>query len=98
MDDQTPQIGEADPMAAQVALAWEQMLTIATAQGFTREQIMVLTIRTAMMILSSTRDALWSQMKPIPVGETEAASMFRSRIRDLDRNARTLVEHFEMED
>lgn len=48
-----------DLMANQVGGAWEQMLGIATAQGMTRDQILVLTAKTAGMILKSTAGAFW---------------------------------------
>lgn len=85
-------------MAVQVGAAWEQMLSIATQQGFTREQIMVLTMRTARQILLATSDALWGDAvtgdQDYPVREIEAGTLFRDRIRDLARTGDTLTRHF----
>lgn len=67
-----------DAMALQVGGAWEQMLTIGTAQGLSREDLMVVTVKTAAMILRSTTDALWPS---IVTPDTEIAA--RAQLLDL---------------
>lgn len=58
-------------MRGQVEAAWQMMLSQATAAGFTREQIITLTLDTAAVILDSTAKALWPDDE-IPASETYA--------------------------
>jgi hypothetical protein len=71
----------ADPamaaMAGQVEMAWQMMLGQATAAGFTREQIISLTLDTAATILQATATALWPD-ETTPETETYARRTYEA--------------------
>jgi hypothetical protein len=80
----------ADPamaaMAGQVEMAWQMMLGQATAAGFTREQIISLTLDTAATILQATATALWPAVET-PRGEEYARYTYASIGGDLRNDA-----------
>jgi hypothetical protein len=80
----------ADPamaaMAGQVEMAWQMMLGQATAAGFTREQIISLTLDTAATILHATATALWPD-GTTPGGEEYARYIYKATTDDLRNDA-----------
>lgn len=73
-------------------MAWANMLSLATQQGFTRSDILVLTMKTAHAILATTEDAMWPEADT-PVQEMEARSLYHGRLSDLDRAVEILQRH-----
>jgi hypothetical protein len=80
----------ADPamaaMAGQVEMAWQMMLGQATAAGFTREQIISLTLDTAATILQATATALWPD-ETTPESERYARFAYSMMTGDLRNDA-----------
>lgn len=75
-----------EAMASQVEMAWQMMLAQATAAGFTREDIISLTLDTAAVILEATRNALWPGVET-PATETYARYAYMAHVGDLRNDA-----------
>lgn len=54
--------------AANIAAAWTQFMSMATAQGATREELALASVETCTAILTTTRDAMWPE-DSTPEGE-----------------------------
>lgn len=81
-----PQGDPQDAMRAQVTSAWIMMLGQATSAGFTREQIITLTLDTAATILDSTANALWTE-EATPLTERYARQSFEFHAGELRDDA-----------
>lgn len=75
-----------EAMENQVEVAWNMMLSQATAAGFTREQIITLTLSTAAAILDASTKALWPDVDT-PEGERYARYAYAAHRGDLRNDA-----------
>lgn len=75
----------------QIAQAWNAMLTMATAQGATRGDILLMTLTTAGAILGMTGQAMWPEGSDLPLEEAPAFGLFQALVHGAnDAKARIL--------
>lgn len=78
LDYAVPDIGQTMEMGSQVTAAWTNLLALATAQGASRRDLVLMTLATAHGIIKTTGENLWPRDTELPPDELHGFGVYQS--------------------